>query len=80
MLVLKRCEKVDYAIFVNNKPVILIECKHIAVNLEKEQVSQLFRYFGTQTGARFGVLTNGVQYRFYCDLNEQNKMDEMTFF
>jgi hypothetical protein len=32
------------------------------------------------TSARFGILTNGVVYRFYTDLVEPNKMDEDPFF
>jgi hypothetical protein len=41
--------------------------------------SQLFRYFHT-TSAKFGILTNGITYRFYTDLVEPNKMDEKPFF
>ena len=40
--------------------------------------SQLFRYFGT-TPAKFGILTNGLIYRFYTDLEESNKMDLVPF-
>lgn len=32
------------------------------------------------TPARFGVLTNGLVYEFYSDIEEQNKMDEKPFF
>ena len=41
-------------------------------------MSQLFRYFGT-TPAKFGILTNGIIYRFYTDLEESNKMDLIPF-
>lgn len=41
--------------------------------------SQLFRYFGA-TSAKFAILTNGILYRFYTDLDEQNKMDSVPFF
>ena len=40
---------------------------------------QLFRYFSV-TESRFGVLTNGVQYQFFTDLDHPNKMDEKPFF
>lgn len=40
--------------------------------------SQLYRYFAS-TSARFGILTNGVDYRFFSDLNEPNKMDPTPF-
>lgn len=74
---IKKGEKVDYAIKVNDEPVILIEAKSITENLEKHD-SQLFRYFGT-TSSKFGILTNGRFYKFYTDLDEQNKMDSEPF-
>lgn len=40
--------------------------------------SQLFRYFGV-TCAKFGILTNGIVYQFYTDLDESNKMDAKPF-
>ena len=74
---IKKGEKVDYAIVANGEPMILVECKSIAENLERHD-SQLFRYFGT-TSAKFAILTNGMIYRFYTDLENQNKMDEDPF-
>jgi len=75
---LKKGEKVDYAIVKNGKPIILIECKKLGTDLIQENLSQLFRYF-TSTGARIGILTDGVIYRFYTDLESPNKMDEKPF-
>lgn len=74
---IKKGEKVDYAILDNEKPSILIECKSCTEQLDKHS-SQLFRYFGT-TPAKFGILTNGIIYRFYTDLEESNKMDLVPF-
>lgn len=74
---IKKGEKVDYAIIKDDKPVILIECKSISENLDKHD-SQLFRYFGT-SDAKFAILTNGIIYRFYTDLDEPNKMDTTPF-
>lgn len=75
---IKKGEKVDYAIMdENNNPLILIEAKWCGDSLEKHG-SQLFRYFST-TPAKFGILTNGLVYYFYTDLEEQNKMDEKPF-
>ena len=73
---IKKGEKVDYAIIVNDEPSILIECKWCGDSLDKHG-SQLFRYFGTSP-AKFGILTNGVLYRFYTDLDESNKMDVLV--
>lgn len=74
---IKKGEKVDYAIIMNDTPVILVECKAASEKLEKHD-SQLFRYFGT-TSAKFAILTNGVIYRFYTDLEDANRMDETPF-
>lgn len=74
---IKKGEKVDYAIMKDGQPVILIEAKWIGENLDRHD-SQLFRYFGT-TNAKFAILTNGMIYRFYTDLDEPNKMDETPF-
>ena len=74
---IKKGEKVDYAILENGQPTILIECKSCSETLDKHS-SQLFRYFGTSP-AKFGILTNGIVYRFYTDLEEANKMDLVPF-
>ncbi len=74
---IKKGEKVDYAITINNQITILIEAKSINENLQKHG-SQLFRYFGTTT-AKIGILTNGMIYKFYTDLEEANKMDIAPF-
>lgn len=76
---LKKGEKVDYAILMAAKPIILFECKKCGSDLNINHASQLFRYFHV-TEARFGVLTNGISYRFYTDLEQPNKMDERPFF
>jgi len=73
----KKGEKVDYAILQDNAPIMIIECKHWLENLDVHN-SQLFRYFHV-TKARFGLLTNGIEYRFYTDLEESNKMDSEPF-
>lgn len=75
----KKGEKVDYAILKEGKPIILFECKKAGADLSINHASQLFRYFHV-TEARFGVLTNGLLYRFFTDLEQPNKMDEKPFF
>jgi len=75
---IKKGEKVDYAIIRNGQPMILVECKHWGESLDPHN-SQLFRYFHT-TKAKFGLLSNGIIYRFYTDLVDPNKMDEKPFF
>ena len=74
---IKKGEKVDYAIMVDNVPLILIECKPCFEDLSKHG-SQLFRYFST-TSSKFAILTNGIVYRFFTDLEDKNKMDSTPF-
>lgn len=76
---LKKGEKVDYAILLDGKPIVLFECKWHGADLRKEHASQLYRYFSV-TEARFGVLTNGIAYRFFTDLDDPNRMDAKPFF
>ena len=75
----KRGEKVDYALFQDDTLIMLFECKRYGANLDKEPASQLYRYFNA-TQTRFGVLTDGIIYRFFSDLEEPNKMDSKPFF
>ena len=74
----KKGEKVDYAIFKGGKPILLLECKRFGTDLKKAPRSQLYRYFGA-TDARFGVLTDGVTYRFFSDVDAPNRMDLQPF-
>jgi hypothetical protein len=75
---IKKGEKIDYAIIKDNQPVIFIECKNHEENLNIHH-SQLFRYFSV-TPVKFAILTNGIKYQFYTDLEEVNKMDLNPFF
>ncbi len=74
----KKGEKVDYAILRDGKPIMLFECKWCGTDLDDTHASQLFRYF-TVTDARIAVLTNGILYRFYSDLEKANQMDSKPF-
>ncbi|WP_333877736.1 type I restriction endonuclease [Flavobacterium sp.] len=74
---LKKGEKVDYAIIQNGEPILIIECKNWKENLSVHG-SQLFRYFHVSK-TRFALLTNGITYQFFTDLDEKNKMDQKPF-
>lgn len=74
----KKGEKVDYAILKDGKPIMLLECKPVSANLDEVHASQLYRYFSV-TDARVGILTNGLVYRFFSDLDSPNKMDARPF-
>ena len=77
----KKGEKVDYAILRNNEPVILVECKPYSPK-ESQLISkdgQLARYFAA-TNAKFSIITNGIVYRFFTDLDKKNIQDAEPFF
>jgi len=74
----KKGEKIDYAIMRDGEVQILIECKPSMGSLKIEHASQLFRYFAV-TNARIAVLTNGVIWHFYTDLDAPNRMDAKPF-
>ena len=74
----KQGEKVDYAIFKDDEVIMLIECKKYGTDLSDAHTTQLYRYFSV-VHARIAVLTDGVMYQFYTDLEESNIMDTKPF-
>ncbi len=74
----KKGEKVDYAIIIDDQPKIIVEAKMIGMPLDKFS-AQLARYYAF-TNSKFGILTDGIEYRFYTDIDETNKMDRTPFF
>ena len=75
----KKGEKVDYAICSGGKVTVLIDCKPQSSELNLNHAGQIFRYFSV-TEARLALLTNGVVYQFYSDIEAPNKMDSKPFF
>lgn len=73
----KKGEKIDYAIFKDGKLILLVECKYWKQDLNLHD-NQLLRYFHV-SNAKFGILTNGIVYKFFTDLVTPNKMDEKPF-
>lgn len=76
---IKKGEKVDYAIFKNGVPIIFVEAKSVNEKLDKHN-SQLYRYFNATPDVKIAMITNGVDYHFYTDLNQDNIMDNEPFF
>ena len=71
--------KLDYAILQDGQPSMLIECKCYGSDSGSDhEWSQLFAYF-MATDARIGILSNGVIYNFYADLEKPNKMNKTPF-
>jgi len=73
----KKDEKVDIALKKDGKLLVIIEAKHLDKNLD-EHINQLIRYFAF-TKAKFGILTNGFNYRIYTDTEAPNMMDNQPF-
>lgn len=74
---IKKGEKVDYAICLNEKPICIVEVKQYGADLSKAS-GQLYRYFSV-TACRVALLTDGARYHFFTDLDEPNKMDDRPF-
>ncbi|OPZ21219.1 MAG: hypothetical protein BWZ04_01159 [Firmicutes bacterium ADurb.BinA205] len=74
----KKGEKIDYAVIKDGEPIMLIEAKRAGMKLQKQQQGQLFRYFSTNR-CRIAILTNGISYQFFSDLNSPNVMDDEPF-
>ena len=71
--------KVDYAIMRNGKVAIIVEAKKLGEALHADKERQLAHYFAT-TEAKIGILTDGVIYRLYSDLEKPNIMDQVPFY
>ena len=74
----KQGEKVDFAILEEGNPIIFIECKSATNKLTLDNISQLYRYFSI-TDIQIGMLTNGVEYKFFTTGEDNSRMDEKPF-
>ncbi|MDD1689400.1 MAG: type I restriction enzyme HsdR N-terminal domain-containing protein [Methanoregula sp.] len=74
----KKDQRVDFAIFKDQKPILFIESKPFNVDLGKYD-PQLAQYFNAFHDAKFGILTNGEVYRFFTDTQKENVMDKIPF-
>ena len=70
--------KVDYALKVDQKPVLFIECKKWNGPLAEKQESQIFRY-AFEGGAPIVGLTNGKIWRFYLSWIEGTSVSDRIF-
>jgi hypothetical protein len=73
-------EKVDFAILKDHEPIIFMEVKPAYEELSEKHAAQLSRYFNSTQSVKIGIITNGVQYKFYSDFKAQNLMDKKPFF
>lgn len=71
-------EKVDIAILFAGVPRIYIETKPVEGGLDGHE-GQLARYFNATKSVTLGILTNGVEWRFFTDTGDPNVMDAQPF-
>lgn len=74
----KASERVDYALFSANVPVIFIEAKAYAESLTNH-CPQLSRYYNATPEVTVSAITNGREWRFFTDLVNRNIMDSEPF-
>jgi hypothetical protein len=72
-------ERVDLAVLLGGKPRIFVEVKAVGTQLDSHH-GQLSRYFNAVPEVSLGILTNGVEYRFFTDTGEPNIMDARPFY
>ncbi|MEW6708274.1 MAG: type I restriction endonuclease [Candidatus Riflebacteria bacterium] len=71
-------EKVDIAVLSADIPRIFIEIKSVDSALDGHE-GQLARYFNAIPSVTLGILTNGIEWRFFTDTITQNVMDGQPF-
>lgn len=71
-------ERVDYALFCQNRPVMFIEAKPFSEKLDNH-CPQLSRYFNAVQDVAVCAITNGQEWRFFTDLVNKNMMDTDPF-
>jgi len=71
-------EKVDIAILLALLPRIYVETKSIDEILDGHE-GQLARYFNATKTVTLGILTNGIEWRFFTDTGDPNVMDMQPF-
>ncbi|MBM4328065.1 MAG: hypothetical protein FJ118_12995 [Deltaproteobacteria bacterium] len=78
----KDAYKVDYAVFLDGKLVMIIECKGADEPLDRDDtyVGQLKKYYAAcETKGLIGVLTNGLQLQFFADTKVPQQMHTEPF-
>lgn len=71
-------ERVDYALFCHDVPVMFVEAKAYGEKLSNH-APQLARYFNATPEVAVAAITNGHEWRFFTDLNNKNVMDVDPF-
>jgi hypothetical protein len=76
----KNNKKADLGLIIKgNKPEIIIECKQYGKKLTEKNADQLNGYFASTEGSKIGVLTNGLEWRFYSEYRDKNILHPNPF-
>ena len=70
--------RVDYVIRRDGNAAIIVECKPASNTRLIDDRGQLRRYFNT-TKPDIAILTNGIQYQFFSDVDREGEMDSEPF-
>lgn len=73
-----RGETVDYALFKGDTPVMLVEVKTVGEDLSNYDPKLAF-LFNAVPEIRYAVLTDGVSYKFFTDMDRKGVMDRLPF-
>lgn len=79
----KKNDRADIGLIVKGKiPEIIVECKKFGKKLTDKEASQLNGYFVNTKNSKFGILTNGLEWRFYFpnDASKEMKLYNVPFF
>lgn len=69
---------VDWAFLQNGRPIFFVEAKDAGKRLSGYD-EQLADYYAKSPEAKLGILTNGIQWRFFTDVVNANVMDREPF-
>lgn len=70
--------RVDYAIYKDEEPVIAVESKKVG-SLSEANQGELKGYFNAMPSVKLGILTDGLLYQLFSDTNIENMMDDQPF-
>jgi predicted type IV restriction endonuclease len=74
----RSAKPVDYALLKDACPIIFLEAKQVDRRLAGYN-EQLGDYFAKAPSAKLGILTNGLHWQFYTDVEHGNVMDKKPF-
>jgi predicted type IV restriction endonuclease len=75
-----KTDKVDYGIYLDEKLIMLVECKALKAKLDASYVAQLKQYYAAcETPGLIGILTNGIDFHFFADTKIAAQMHTEPF-